>query len=322
MKRFAAIGGMLASVLLLANSGRAAAIANFTGGNGTDQVDQYLGKPGDGWATAWQASTATTLDLSFTSGYPTVSNSNPLTLGGGNYLQSLVSSANPPTGNSPLSVAVRRQYDGVDISQSHTISFDFRPDAGFFLQDGNPSSSANPDNRYQIYGGSAFTDSTSEFNTWVAWVGATATSSPGTNSVPKDYVAGTWGFLSGHATSQSVANQTFVNTGIAMVPGTVYHFEITVDPANRQYWAKLTDGVNSYETPSGSPLLFRTTSTGNGGDHLHFGSRQRSGTTALGFSVDNISVVPEPNSIVIAAIGLVGFSAFVRKRKILSRRQS
>ncbi len=109
--RISSVGALAAASVLFFNPiAKADIVANFTGGDGFESVDQYPGIPGDGWATAWQTNTASSSAGTSLVGF--VDELAPMN-GGGKYLSTFL------TGGSGVSKGVQqRQYstfDDVDI---------------------------------------------------------------------------------------------------------------------------------------------------------------------------------------------------------------
>ncbi len=264
-----------ALLLLSGTLAHSAIIADFTGGNGTESVDQFRGIPGEGWSNAWQTTlNSATLDSS-------VISANPLN-GGGNYLSSTLSVSGAATNG--LGV-VSRDYDSfgdVDVASMHTISFDIRLDSGF------DTFTSNLD-YIQIFDRSG---SNTDFGSGASWlIRAAGDVPPGTTGL----VATNWMVYDG--TKDNVfSNTRFVDTGVALVPGAVYRFDVTVDPASSEY----TVAINGVTT--NSDLGFRAGNTFVSGQ-LNFGGRVNGQTDeSMTFSVDSI-MIPEPSAALLVVLG-------------------
>jgi len=200
----AAAVGVIALVIL-AGMARADIVADFTGGNGTTQVDQYAGKAGDGWSGAWVENSSTDISA-------TVINTSPLN-GGGNYL----SVTNNDTGTSTSGDCVGRRYTdfgSVVLTAPHTISFDFRLDTPTSQILGSGDQLIFVNARGTVLGGD---------NGYGIW------------TVP---VSGAlkWGWRNGN---------NGVTSTMDVVTGTVYHFTIDLDPAAHKYEVTISNGTTS-----------------------------------------------------------------------------
>lgn len=254
---------------------RAQIIANFTGGNGTAQVDQYTGKAGNGWAGAWSL-------MANSSSYITASvvNTNPLTAGGGNYL----SVSNSNAAFSSAAYGVGRAYssaNGVVLTSSYTISFDFRLDS--------PTSTFNSS------------------NDGVGFFGSSDQVLGGYNSfqIQASYTGGTMQWQWRNST-------TFSNAGMSLVTGTVYQFTLNVNPTAHNYTISIFDGTN---TVTSGTLGFRNTSL-TSYPYLNFYSKDYTNDT-ITYSLDNIVVaVPEPGEgmLSLAGCAVLGVVLGVRRR--------
>ncbi len=252
-----------------------AIIANFSGGNGTAQVDQYTGTPGMGWGTAW-------VPISPTSG--TVLNTNPLSPGSGNYL------ALTFTGSSG-SGSAWRQYDGVDRTKAHTISWQFRLDDTL---NGNDVSIQDRD------GTGGISSSASSFI-----IRLNANNEGG-------MVANQWAFYDGLQNNGGFSTSLFVDSGLTAVVGTTYSFEVTLRPEDREWDVRVTDGVT---TVSQNGLGFRRSAFNTPG-YLGFGADVGGSSGNLRYSIDNVNIVPEPAALLIWSLmaGLGAVLAWTRRR--------
>lgn len=103
-------------VIVAAAEVKGAAILEFSGGNGTAQVDQYAGAAGDGWLEAWQEQNGNGV-------LATVVNTTPVRTGGGNYLEITTDSALAGGGNTGITRQVTAYAD-----QTYLVSLDIRID--------------------------------------------------------------------------------------------------------------------------------------------------------------------------------------------------
>ncbi len=247
----------------------AATIANFANGNGTSSYDQFAGTSGSGWVGAWQTSTS---NATFDS--PTAAPSSPsqLASGGNNYLDA------PFRTTAANGVATHgRGYSttsDVNTGKPHIVEFDWRLDSNLTTFD-------TTDDRVVIFGNSAAAAGTGSSNTWaIAAYGAT-------NGV---VTAKYWGFQNSDKSGGS--NQTYVNTGVELVQGRVYHFKVVVDPADKSYVATITDDQSN--TFTSGTLGFRTNVTFDNttNTYINFGSRRSSNGETTRYSFDSIKISP------------------------------
>jgi hypothetical protein len=287
-----------------------------------DSFDTYPGSAGDGWTQGWGSRPSTP-----TGGYDQTRGATTSLpdLGGGSYLK--VSANNNGASASNGTLALRRPFDdfgAVAVDQPYIVRFDYRADVAFIGSDDSQ--------RYGIWGSgggeSSSASNTSGNNTWVAmvWSGATGASdvpggTDGTSNPGNVFDAGDvgkWIFLNNTSASTVTIGSTsmsFANSGITMVAGTKYHFEIEVDPINKEYKPSVSDGVNSFT--SADYLGFRNQNDDLTLGWLFFGLGLTPTSADLGYSVDNveITVVPEPNALVLASIGIVGLAVYRSRRK-------
>ena len=192
--------------------------------------------PAGGWTGGWVKSTS-----SSTFGSATVASSSPLG-GGGNYL-----AATATTSAAEGTAAVGRGYstaNGVDTGLPQQVSFDFRLDSSL-------TGVTNIRDRERIWGDSAARGVITGAATWVAGVFGAAT-----GTLP----AGNWGFQNGQRDGN--ASQPFVDTGVHLAAGTVYHFVVTLDPAAGTYKASVNDGgTGTGHTYTSGTLGFATNAT-------------------------------------------------------------
>ena len=288
----------------------AAIIAKFDGGAGTGSVDQYSGIAGSGWATAWAVGSSSASQTN------TVPNTTPLN-GGGNYLNV------DATGSAAVGAVARvsRQYadfGDVDVDGAqYVISFDYRANTPLGLSSAADSAS----NRYNILGSVAASNSTSSNNTWIA--GVYAGTNGGTNDKPIGLGSsnvGNWVFLDNTGTTNvAMSAMNFWDSGMALATdGTVYHFEILVDPVNKEYKPSISNGTTTATSPTF--LGFRN-QTGGASTFMQFHAFMTTASSALSYSVDNveISIVPEPNSLCLLSMGTIGLIALRRRRKVACR---
>lgn len=279
------------AVLTLAPIAGASVVANFTDGTGTSTPDSYTGSAGAGWVAPWSMSNSGS-----SAGSGTVTNANPLTPTGGNYLSITTSAASGGAAS-----AWTRQYGAgaIALNAAHTISWSFRVDetlgAGFDA--GN--------DRYQFYGNrntlGGF-NSSSTSNEWFAFAtGAIPATANG------NFQANTWNFYSGGSTT-GFGDGTIVSSGIALTTGTTYYFTIVNDPVTRTYVATVSNGTTSFTSGT---LNWRDRSVGSSGGYFTASLITTNSNEVRSASIDNILIVPEPSS----AMLLIPAGALLLRRR-------
>ena len=102
-----------------------AVVADFSGGEGVSNANQFPGTAGSGWTTGWLVKEFNGLKWS-----TSIEQANPI-LGGGKYLQVLFESESDAS-NGYLGAEIERRLsvtDGVDLTKPYMVSFNFRVDA-------------------------------------------------------------------------------------------------------------------------------------------------------------------------------------------------
>lgn len=280
---------LLAGVVFSANpftsDVQASLLLEFAGGGSsavpvTNQVDAFTGATGQGWASAWalREQSADNTNIS-----AAVVNATPFSPGSGNYLavqyQSVIGTSR---------AGVVRQFStnpgngGVDATQPFSLSFDFRVDA---------FSGALNQSTDQFLFSTGTTDA----------VGSFATASP----IRLWYVAGT-GWQVNNGTTYVVIPG--LATGITA--GLVYEFDITIDPTLGK-WG-LSVGYNGGTYSLSNLDLYPDTSVANA-NFLSWRSVRAAGAS-WDWALDNVQVVPEPGSVVLAALGATVMLGWFRKR--------
>ena len=265
-------------------------VANFDGGNGETSVDQYKGIAGDGWTSAWVESYHEP-ESALSAG---VQNANPLN-GGGNYLQTTLSATTGGWTNN-MQGGVCRSYAVADDTAPATISMDIRLDSAVGWGDG-----AEPD------------DPENERLDKVAIFGNTAgpihgTSSSNTYSIHAEGVTGTWWIQNGSGWNDAY------DSGFAANFGDVYNIAIAARPGANGDGRGLFDVTITNLTSGGSHTALNNVWRNSGGvlgDTLCVTGRVSSDDEFVTYSVDNITIVPEPATMLLLGIG--GF-ALLRKR--------
>jgi hypothetical protein len=266
-------------ILTFSCSSQAAILANFTDGTGTTLPDQYAGVAGSGWLGAWGTNNGPTV---------AVSNTSPVN-SGGNYLNVTSSVAND--------TAVGRRFDGtsagVDITVPVTFTFDLRVDTltGFDTVNDYLSAHANSSaagTNYNVSSNSSYI---------IRAYGASPSAGKNANE---------WLFYNGAGDGGSFSAANFQNSGMTVGAGTTYSFTVTNDPATKKYSVSIFDGTN---TVSSSNLGWRSSSASNG---IAFNNRASAVTDVESYSIDNISIVPEPGTVTL--VGLAGLAVLRRRR--------
>lgn len=256
---------------------------------------------GTGWNGAWVTAGTTTAS-------GVVSTTTPLN-GNNQYLDTDL--ANTAAG---AAMGIGRGLQGGAPTGNFTVSFQWRPDSltGW-------GGSAN--DRFEFYSSAS----------------AAAVNSAGTggNTTTSPYLMGVFGAARGaNYTASSAAGQLFgvynaVNTNdafsgdryfelgsvatggngttLAMVAGTTYSFTIEVLSDTQTWNVSVTDGVN---TASSTGLKWWGTNTQ---PFIGFGARGSAGSETRSFSVDNVSVVPEPSGLALFSLG--GVALLTRRRR-------
>lgn len=286
------LSGLLAVTLAAASptTADAAIIANFSGGNGVEEVDQFLGIAGNGWQGAWvrRFNTGVNTDQ-ITVFTPSTSGYAPL-VNGQNYLR--IRFRKGTTATETAGASVTRQYgnyDDIALNDVHTISFYLRVDSSLSLFNKLTIADATP-------------SVTPYNNATVRWLADVSDTS-------------TWQFLNNTQDGR-------VDSGITVTQGNVYHFQITVNPFDNQYSVKLDDITANLSYSSTSPLNFLAKS-GNVTGTLFFSAipvLNPLQTTQVDFSVSNISIgaIPEPNTAAMIGVG-AAILLWMSKRRAVSR---
>lgn len=268
----------------------ATVVANFDGGAGTGSVDAYVGTAGGGWSGAWSNAGSNGSTVS-----GAVVTTSPLVSGAGNYLSATVNGSATNAANTQAYTGRVLDAAAFDFAQPISLSFLFRPDSAF--------SSASSQFRI-MQNAPAMTSATGASNLW--------TISSGTTATP------TWNF--GGLPTSTGANQNF-DSGISVVTGHVYSFNLTLDMTAKSYVATVTD-MNTSDSFTSGIIFFRNqgsvTSTA-----LEFGALLATGGATTGqsmtFSVDNISAsnIPEPSTVAaLMGVGALGITLGVRRRRV------
>lgn len=112
-------------------------------------------------------------------------------------------------------------------------------------------------------------------------------------------VANKWAWYDGNADNGSFDTNLLVDSGMLMEAGVTYSFTINVDVDNMSYDVTIDNGTASV---SGTNLGWRSSL-----DHTEnwfiAGSKQDLSSDGLSYSIDNISIVPEPATMLLLGLG-------------------
>lgn len=269
--------------LLLCGQSFGAITANFDGAVG----DGYPGTAGNGWGGGW-VSQASASSVTWASGVGSFYG--PMSTGGGNYLGNQYQFSSG-SGYHLLS----RQYvtnaaAGVDTTQAHKITFKFRlnsPTSNWDDPIGRDSISFYDD----VAGNSYFASSP----TWI--FGASSRTGGTTPKLNFEVIDG-----------NRAGTGTAIDTGIALVAGTVYTFAVTTFPDSRSWEGTISNGVTTFSRDN---LGWRSNVTSAGGFLNMRGAVSYSPKDRL-FSIDSVAItaVPEP-----AGLGVLAVSALLLVRR-------
>lgn len=280
---FASIGMLCVCIVPL----QAAVVANFTGGNGTASADQYAGIAGNGWTSAWQS--AVTSPVSTPTA--TVINTTPIN-SGGNYLS--------VTTNGTTDGAIGRAFDGtglnggVDTTLPTTFSFDLRIDTLTGWDNANDYITVHAQS-------SAGTYNVSNLSTFfIRAHGASPLTGKNANE---------WLLYSGAGDGGAFSAANYVNSGMTIGVGTTYRFNITSYHATEKYDVSIFNGTT---TVNRTGLGWRADASSGIQTKLAFNNKESAVSDAFTYSIDNISIIPEPSA---ALLGALGMLALLRRRR-------
>ncbi len=291
----AAVSCVFLLFTLFAPIATAQVVANFDGGNGTTEVDGYEGKAGNGWTAGWDQWTG-----GGGVGTPTiirsVTNTDPLVSGGGNYLHSsLLKDAIQGT----LFSRISRPFESfgvLDTGSRYTISLLQRFDGELLAGT----------SRFYLYDGTGRWPGDNDDSTWAVTL---------RNFDDK------WQWLvsdgNGMGTQGNIVDP--VATGVEIIYGSTYSIHLDIDRANGRYAATIinldyqesvTPGLAQFS--SGWLDLQSVTTVVN---QFNIGTRWTS-SDAVTFSTDSIAIVPEPAAgWMIGCIALLSCGLFRRLRR-------
>ena len=282
-------------LVLVALPATAATVADFSDGNGAGG-DSFPGGVGGGWQGGWSVvSDKTTASA-------TVVSASPLN-GGGNYLSAASSAAGTGTAVAAWGRRYGESGGGPSLSQSQTISWTFRVDeSSASLSSGFTTGN----DRYQFFGATNPANSSAASNEWFVFA------SGGNPAAVPGFVANSWGFYDGGATSTAFNSGTFIDSGISLSSGVTYSFTIVTDPASRTYVGTVSDGTTQFVS---EPLNWRSYSTNptTSGGYFFAGVSADTGAEERTFSLDGIHIVPEPSCLLLGIAGLLPLTVLRRR---------
>jgi hypothetical protein len=253
-----------------ADSAHRVVVAEFSGGRGNVQQDQYPGAAGAGWASGWAYRGAKGMPFA-----ASVERANPV-LGGGDYLRVLIEH---PSSNARARCGIERCVDiagPVDLTKPHVVVFSLRIDAlGWFDRESDQlvlCSLSKTD--MDVQGARS------------GWhIRVDARDYPGVK-------AGNWSFLSGDGRG----DYKRFDSGVAAREGETYSFRILADPAARTWTPSIA--VSGGEWRAYTPMGMRSVGTAQERGywpHLYLywvlsGAGQGRNVEKLGFSLDSIRI--------------------------------
>ncbi|MBN2215796.1 MAG: PEP-CTERM sorting domain-containing protein [Pirellulales bacterium] len=307
------LGGLLVAALAVGAVPAAAEMvsADFTAGNTTTEVDGYAGVAGDGWATAWVK--RSTSGLTATATVLTAEEGTELKEGLGNFLY-VTANREGSTGHGG---GVIRSYktsgmDPIDWTKTHTICFTVRIDEDVDAE----GAFTDAEDRYMIHDRSTNAAVQSDGTASFMISGAPKNIDESNPNFPTN-VAGEWTFYNGLAPegSSTFDKTRQVDTNIALHTDHVYDFTIVTDPETQTYDATVTD-VTASLSFTAYDLGWRTLATEIPG-YLCFGGRDGASTTGdtRQFSLDAVTIVPEPSTFLMLMGALAAMSVATRGRR-------
>lgn len=282
------ISPVFSAILILSSAGHASAAivaddfgANRYGWLAEDGVGTWSRVPNGTNANAYTTST------------------NPVVPGGGTYLgfrTRMGGTVDEPIASPSGNYGVGKKLDSAALNTTvaHTVTFDFRWDSAL-------TTFTSFADRVHIAGSANTNTNTNATTTWS--VGVVGGSSGSTAMTPL-----VWYFHDRNI-SNAIITENMYFTAVPLVPGVTYSFVIQVDPATASYSASITSSVGS---DSASNLGFRNGEVNGASDYLLFGGNVSDVNESIGFSFDNLMIVPEPGS---AALLLLGACTTIARRR-------
>jgi len=267
--------------------------ANFNRGEGSIYVDQFQGAPGKGWQGGWADQG---------SGSSTVETAAPLNGPGDPYL----AVTNTGTGDRTV-VRGFEQYGLIDPADPYRVQWKWR-------FDGDPADVNEFGDRIHFYADDSAENGTNSGNSWIVGL-------VGADRAGNDIHDGHWYFYDRTDPNDGFTGDNMVDTGLSLLAGQVYDFEVLVYPADGTYDATIFDGTTTF---AAEDLVFRNGSTGQF-NFLHFGGFVSDPGEDWAFSLDSVRVslipeapgiIPEPSTLLVWSL-LAGLGVGVgwRRRK-------
>jgi len=256
---------------------KAAIIADFSGGEGNAQVDQFPGTAGSGWATGWNVEKAKELKC-----ITSIEQANPL-LGGGKYLRVLLQRESG-VARARKAITVERRLaltDRVDLTKPYVVSSNLRIDVLNRFTESRDRLGICSRNIPQSEAGREGQLSTG----WYICVVGKG------NKFGK---SGSWIFFARNRKGQAIG----VDSRIPAREGNTYSFRILVDPSARQWTPSIA--VNGGKWTKFKPMGMRTRGTAKENGYWPFlrlhcwagGGNKGEDVGEVGFSVDSIRITP------------------------------
>jgi len=259
-----------------------AIVAEFSGGNGQSQVDQFPGVPGDGWATAWGVGDAKELTCT-----ASIEKDCPL-LGGGDHLDVQVE-RRPAGTKAAVWTAVDRCLavrGPVDLAKPYVVSFNLRIDRlSRFNEPGDRLSICArnvPQSEFSPERGR----SSSGWHICMAGKGGKDT---------RRATSGNWTFFHRNDEEKAVG----VDSGILPREGSIYSFRILVDPQARTWTPSIAVDGGKWTQFDRMGMRSRGTAEKNKyWPFIHFFCQLEGGSAGadvekIGFSVDSIRITAQ-----------------------------
>jgi uncharacterized protein (TIGR03382 family) len=226
--------------------------------------------------SGWNTAWTSAFGADTSTGTGTVINTTPLYTGGDNYLHVTYDTGS----GSARTARISRQWNTSAISLAAPITLDF-----YFRSD---TAINNSNQSFVIFGSSSATGSTSANDSWKITIDGGGIS--------------------------AFDNTTAVSLGTGSIAAnTPFHFTLAIDPTANTYTVSATNLTTPTTYPSGT-LALR-----NGADaslsYINIVANGGASLTGLGYSIDGLSVVPEPTTAALAVGGLAA-AGLLRRRKL------
>lgn len=293
---------LVTALAFLSSTANGQVVADFSGGNSSEVVDGYVGMAGNGWSGPWVEHRNQTSNnpLDITAG---VQSTNPLVAGSGNYLH--VDIDGPAGAGASREANVSRAYGSFgdfDTTRPHTVSFLLRYDHL------SGSWNENANSLFIMDGAGNIPTSTT---TW-----AVSAFGSGLTSLQWTFSSGA-GFSNG--VPQTSEEHPRVLSDVFLVVGSVYSFELEVNPGQQQYrvWVENLD-FDFIDDPGSASFMSDwlpfTADVSEVAGKIVLGLRRSSDGTSTMLSFDQLQIIPEPRVYGIAAGVLVLFLVMTRRR--------